>query len=676
MRKLSKLLSPSLALLLCCPPMSAQKSNHGTGPDVDLTTMNIEDLMNVKVTSVSAKEQKLSQTASAVFVITQEDIRRSGATKIPDLLRMVPGLEVAQINSNTWAISSRGMNNELSDELLVLLDGRNVFTPTFGGVFWDLLDLPLENIERIEVIRGPGGATWGTNAVNGIINIITKKADQTSGAMVVAGAGNIDQGFGTAQYGGRLGKSTDIRVYSKYFNQGHFPDSTGHDGGDDWHILRGGFRSDSTLSEKDALMIQGDLFTGREGDSVVFLPSVTSPGLLNSLTHSGQSGGFLQSVWKHTNSTRSDTTLGISYSAYKIDNFLNAVTEAGKIFSINFQHHVAWGERQDFVWGLGYEYSTSRSEGNLAVSLNPANLNSQLFSSFIQDEIALVPDRFYLTVGAKFEHNYYTGFAVMPSARVTFSPSAHHMLWAAVSRAVSTPSSLDISIRANLGSSPGPGGTPILSSVQGNPLYKNEDLIAYELGYRTTVSTRLSVDFAAYYNTYSNEQTTEPAAAFLEALPPPVHIVMPSTYENLMYGEAHGLEIAVNWKLADRWTISPGFEFERFHMHLRPSSQDTGAIAETEGSDPHLHAYVRSHVDVSKTLTWDTSAYFVDRTIFDALPSFTRLDTGLTWNCTEGFSISLFGQNLVRDRHLEFEQSSLESTLVKRSGYTKVTWRF
>ena len=222
----------------------------------DLTKVSIEDLMSVKVTSVSKKEEELSRTASAIFVITQEDIRRSGATNIPDLLRMVPGMNVAQINANTWAIAGRGLNGEFANELLVMVDGRAVYTPTTGGVFWDVLDIPLEDIERIEVIRGPGGSVWGANAVNGVINILTKKASETKGAMLVTGGGNLDQGFGTAQYGGSVGKNFDYRVYTKYLNQDHMPGLTGEDGGDGWHMLRGGFRADGALSAKDSLTIQ------------------------------------------------------------------------------------------------------------------------------------------------------------------------------------------------------------------------------------------------------------------------------------------------------------------------------------------------------------------------------------------------------------------------------------
>jgi len=421
-----------ICLCACSPAWPPQQPG-------DLTNQSIEDLMNVEVTSVSKKEQKLSRTASAVFVITQEDIRRSGATNIPDVLRMVPGVEVAQINANTWAISARGFNAEFSNELLVTVDGRNVYTPTFGGVFWDALDMPLENIERIEVIRGPGGSVWGANAVNGVINIITKKAGETAGAMVTAGGGNVDQGFGTVQYGGAA-EGTDYRVWSKFFNQDQFPGTNGQDGGDGWNVLRGGFRTDSTLTAKDGLTFEGGLYSGREGDPTEFLPSITSPGLLNIELGVNVSGGFLQSVWNHAYSARSDSRLMVSYDTYDREDELR---ETRKTLDLDFQHHFAWGERQDLVWGLDYRYSASHTDGDLFVSFDPADLNTQLFSGFVQDEIAVVPERLYFTVGTKLEHNYYTGFGVLPSVRATYAASERQMFWAAVSRALRTPAATD-----------------------------------------------------------------------------------------------------------------------------------------------------------------------------------------------------------------------------------------
>jgi iron complex outermembrane receptor protein len=302
--------------------------------------------MNLEVTSVSKTEEKLSRTAAAVFVIMPEDIRRSGATNIPDLLRMVPGMDVAQINANTWAISARGFNEEFSDKLLVMVDGRSVYTPTFAGVFWDSLDLPLGDIERIEVIRGPGGSIWGTNAVNGIINVITKSAENTQGGSAVAGGGNLDAGFGTVQYGGHAGNSTDYRVYAKYFNQSSLPDLMGTPGGDGWHVSRGGFRSDSKFSTKDSLTIEGDLYGGREGQEVLAFGSNNATRRIGSL-----GGGYLQTVWNHTYSAGSTSVLQISYDR----NIHNVpFRDSRGTLNANFQYHFAWGSSQAIAVGGDY----------------------------------------------------------------------------------------------------------------------------------------------------------------------------------------------------------------------------------------------------------------------------------------------------------------------------------
>jgi iron complex outermembrane recepter protein len=536
----------------------------------NLSSMSLEDLLNVEVTSVSKTQEKLSQTASAIYVITQEDIRDSGAANIPDVLRMVPGMDVAQINSNTWAISARSFNGRFSNELLVLVDGRTVYTPTFGGVFWDVLDLPLEDIERIEVIRGPGGSVWGANAVNGVVNVITKKAGESKGAMVVAGGSNLDQGFATLQYGAAAGKTTDYRVYSKYFNQDHLPDAAGANGEDGWRILRGGFRVDSSASAKDSLSFQGDVYSGQEGQTSFFLPSISAPGAVKTSSEVNLSGGFLQSVWNHVYSARSDTTLQVYYDRYTRNDVL---MERRGTFNIDFSHHLAWGDRQSLVWGLGYRYSASTSDGGLGFSLDPPNLDIQLFSSFAQDEIALVRDRLYLTVGTKLEHNYYTGFGLMPSLRAAWLLTARQTLWAAFSRSLRTPAATDESSRVAFAGFIAPGGTPAVAALVGNPAITNEKSHTYEIGYRATLSKRLLLDISAYYNDWGAQETTEPSTPFFETTPAPAHLVLPLTYQNLMYGESHGFEVFGRWRISDRFTLSPGYAFERVHMQLAPPAK-------------------------------------------------------------------------------------------------------
>ena len=540
----------------------------------DLGNKSIEDLMNIEVTSVSRKEQKLSHTASAIFVITGEDIRHSGATNIPDLLRMAPGIDVAQINADTWAISARGLTKEFGNELLVMVDGRNVYTPTTGGVFWDVLDLPLENIERIEVIRGPGGSVWGANAVNGVINIITKKAGETPGVMVVAGGGNLDQGFATTQYGGKLGAKTQYRVYAKYFNQNHMPDLNGQRKRRRRLAPAAGvaFARDSKNLAEDTLMVQGDIYTGKEGFPTTQFPSVTSPALINVVSRVDLSGGFLQSVWNHTYSPRSDMSLLFSYDTYERGDLLN---EGRRTFNLEFQNHIAWGRRQDIVWGAGYRFSDSRSDRPFSLSLNPANIKTHLFSAFVQDEISLVPDRVSLTLGTKLEHNYYTGFGLMPSARISYTTTAHQALWAAVSRALRTPAETDAALRINFAGFPGPGGVPVIVAAVGNPNVKDEGSLSYEAGYRTALLSNLSIDVAAYYNHYDHQNTDEPGEPFFENTPLPAHLVLPIVTQNLSYGETHGLEIAANWKINDRWTLAPGFHSsENSHPITSPASQD------------------------------------------------------------------------------------------------------
>jgi iron complex outermembrane receptor protein len=670
MRRNLKCAGCFLSLFLSCCPVLAQQAARAE----DLTAMKIEDLMNVKVSSVSRTEEKLSRTASAVFVIGPEDIRDSGALNIPDLLRMVPGVDVAQLSSNTWAVAIRGLNGRFSNKLLVLLDGRSVYTPTNGGTFWDVLDLPLEDIERIEVIRGPGGSVWGANAVDGVINIITSKAAETHGGLVTAGGGNLDQGFGTVQYGGSLAGKTDYRIYTKYQNDGHTPNGAVQPGGDAWHLLNGGFRSDSSLSANDELLVQANIYTGIENLPNTQLVSVFSPPQFTDIPVS-LSGGFIQSVWNHTFSARTGTTLEVSYDTYKRN---DALRDGRNTFHADFEHHILWGSRQSILWGLGLQYTYSHSDGNFQASLMPAFATDYLFSSFVQDEIALIRNRLYLTVGTKLERSYYTGWAPIPSARVAWQINERHMLWAAYSRAIRTPDETDVAISASVSEFTGQGGISTLIAITGNPNYGNEIMSTYELGYRTSISRKLSVDFAAYYNDYTHLQSTEPGAPFLTSTPAPLHLVLPLAYGNLLYGEAHGFEISTKWKPMNRWSISPGYAFEEIHMHTEPTSQDTTSAATAEGSSPRNSAQLRSHLDLPHGLTWNASVYFVSRLSAENIPAYARVDTQLAWNWSERGTFSVVGQNLQQDHHFEFQDllHSINATQAKRSAYAMIRWSF
>jgi len=655
-----------LAVLLAIPAWPQQKP-------ADLAEKSIEDLMSMDVTSVSKKEQKMSQVAAAMFVITQEDIRRSGATNIPDLLRMVPGLDVAQINGGSWAISARGLNAQFANKLLVLIDGRSVYSPLFSGVYWDVQIVPLEDIDRIEVIRGPGATVWGANAVNGVINIITKNAKETQGGLVTAGSGTHEPGFGVAQYGGRFREATSYRIYLTGSDYNSYPSLSGQNGHDGFDLLQAGFRIDSTLSKQDLLTVQGDIYEGNE-DQVLTSVLLTPPSNQALIVPTKVSGGNVLARWDHTYSPHSDMSLQVYFDRTERDAIISG--EKVNTFDVDFQHHIGWGSRQDFVWGVGYRFFYYSTTPSLDVSFNPASQGRQVFTSFVQDEVTLQPDRIHLTIGAKLEHNDFTGFEFQPSARIAWNVTNNHMLWAGYSRARRTPSPTDRDIRINFAAFPGKGGLPVLLTILGSPEVASEDLDAFEAGYRSQLCATISLDLAAFYNRYGDLETNEPASPFLELNPPPPHLDVPTVIANLMHGETHGLEMSVNWKVTHRWTLSPGYAFERIHLHTASTSQDTGSVSTGEGSSPHIQAQLRPNLALSRKFEWNTSVYFVGRLLSQQVPSYTRLDTGLTWWASEHLAVSLAGQNLVRDHHLEFISKSANSSLVKRSVYAKMTWIF
>jgi len=642
----------------------------------DLIDRSLEDLMNIEVTSVSKKEQKLSQAAAAIFVITQEDIRRSGATNIPDSLRMVPGVDVAQINANSWAVSARGFNHQFSDKLLVVIDGRTVYTPLFAGVYWDTQDVPLEDIERIEVIRGPGATVWGANAVNGVINIITRNSADTPGGLLVVGGGTQELALGMAQFGGKIGTDVSYRAFTKYSDHNHFPDLVGEDGEDGWHMLHGGFRADAALSQKDSLTLQGDLYGGREGAEFGHIVTIAPPVNENIDGQADLAGGDILTRWNHVFSSRSDTTLQFYFDRYERDG--PESREDRDTFDLDFQHHLALSARHDLIWGADYRHSADHTQGTIDQAWVPASRAVELFSVFVQDEIVLKPNHVFLSVGSKLENNYFSGFDVDPSARVAWTPTKKHTLWAAVSRAARSPSRRSVDSDINIAVFPGPGGVPAELTLFGNPDEKSEHVIAYEAGYRAQVTPRFSVDLAAFLNTYHDLATTEAGSPFLMVSPPPSRLIFPLVWGNKMHGTTDGIEVSANWKVSDRWTISPGYALLQMHLHTDPTSQDITSVADADGSSPRHQAQLRSHLLLPSHFVWDASAYFVERLPAQQVPSYTRFDTQLSRPLGERLELSLVGQNLLRDHHLESNDmlTSLNPTQVKRSAYAKIAWHF
>jgi iron complex outermembrane receptor protein len=681
-RKMRVLLAMSLPFLAVAAPaqipQTATKSSTQAAAPGDLSQVSLEDLMNIKVTSVSRTDQKMSQAAAAIFVITGEDIRRSGATNIPDLLRMVPGMDVSQINANTWAISARGFNDQFSNKLLVLIDGRAVYTPLLGGVNWDTQDVPLEDIERIEIIRGPGATIWGANAVNGVINVVTKKAADTKGALVSGGGGSEGKAFGTVQYGGKLWGDTNYRFFAKYLNESSLPDADGAIGEDNWNLLHGGFRADKNVGTKDSVTVQGDMYTGQEGATIIHLFSIDPPVVGDLNVNNQLSGGNILGRWNHAFSSRSDTTFQFYFDTYERTG--PESNESRKSIDFDFDHHFEWGSRQDIVWGIGYRQTSDRVIGTIDQAFNPSNTSLQLFNLFAQDTIAIRANRLFLTMGAKLENSYFTGYDLDPSVRIAWTPSNSMTLWAAISRAARSPDRRDVGLDASLAAFPDPGGSskPVEVVLFGNPKFLEEHMVAYEAGFRTQPNSRLSIDVSTFFNHYDHLQSLEPGPKVFEPTPAPARFLVPITFSNLMYGTTEGGEISANFKLTDRWALSPGYAFLEMHLHLQPSSQDTSSVAEDQGSSPQNQLQLRSHVDLSHGFLWDANAYFVSALPVQGVPSYTRIDTQLRWRFTERGELSLVGQNLLRNTHLESmdQLTIVNSSLMKRSAFAKFTYRF
>jgi iron complex outermembrane receptor protein len=639
----------------------------------DLYQISLESLMNMEVTSVSKREQKLSQAAAAIFVINQDDIRRSGALNIPDLLRMVPGLDVAQINSNTWAISSRGFNYQFSNKLLVLIDGRTVFTPSQDGVNWDTQDVPLEDIERIEVIRGPGATIWGSNAVNGVINVITKSAADTQGALVTAGSGTENRAFGTVQNGGMFGDMS-YRVFAKYLDVDDLPAVTGS-GSDAWHLLHGGFRLDGHLANADPVTLQGDIYSGSEGAVISHIASISPPDNDIASRTTSLSGGNVLGRWSHLHSSGTETTLQVYFDRYL--RLGGELDETCDTVDIDFHQNARLGSRHFLLWGAGYRHAADRTVGTIDQAFAPADMNLRLFSAFIQDEITLRPDRLTLTVGSKLEHNDFTGFEVEPSARLAFTPSTRDTLWAAISDSARTPSLRDDNADFNLAAFSLPDGSPAIATIEGNPRQKSEYLLSEELGYRIQANAWVSIDVSLFHNSYRNLRSFEQGAPLPQTIPQPFTEI-PIFQGNHVHGSTDGLELSTKIRVTDQWTLSPGYALLRMNLHNDPGSPDTSTVPDTEGSSPRHQAQLRSALNVSRTLSWNVAAYFVDRLPAQQVPSYTRLDTQLNWQPAPAIALSLVGQNLLRDRHVESMEilTSVNSSQVQRGAYAKVSWKF
>lgn len=631
--------------LLSFSNFSLAQSSDTLASFYDLKKLSLEELMNLEVTSVSKHPEKLNEVASAIQVITKDDIRRSGVKTLPEALRLASNLQVAQTNASQWGISARGFNldNLLANKLLVLIDGRVVYTPMYAGVFWDVQNLLLEDVERIEVISGPGGTLWGANAVNGVINIITKNAKDTKGLFVEVATGTLLPGLGSLRYGGKINDKLSYRVYATGFKLASTvtSDSSAKDA---WWMSQGGFRFDWEASEKDQVTLQSNAYDGRPN------PDGTEYVIAR--------GAHMLGKWNHTFSEKADFQLQLYYDHTWRD-FRNNFTEKLQTYDIEFQSRYKIGGRNVLTYGLGARLMDQEMENLELFGFFPAHKELHLYNIFVQDEITLIKERLRFTLGTKVEHNSYTGFEYQPSSRIIWTPGESHTVWAAVSRAVRTPSRTDREFMVSL--------TPTFPVIQGDSVI-SEELLAYELGWRWRPFKKLSLSFSTFYNTYDNLRSAEPG---------PILGTYPITFANGVHGETYGAEFAMMHQPAEWLNIRGGYTFLRKNLWVKPDSKDLND-GTAESNDPEHQFLLQSTLNFPAGIELGTVLRWVDNLskINAYVPAYFGLDVRLAWNVTKNFELSVVGQNLLDDRHVEFIRPNSTVRFIERSVYGKISCRF
>lgn len=666
------------------PSISTQQSGTLTEEEKQLFQMDLQQLMQteVVVTSVSKRPQKLHETASAIYVVTQEDIRRTGAVNIMEALRIVPGVQVSKINQNRYAISIRGFNRRLgSDKLLVLMDGRTLYSPSAAGVFWIGQDTMLEDIDRIEVIRGPGAALWGSNAVAGVINIITKSAHETDGLLVSGGAGTEEKGFGSMRYAGELEEGLNYRFYAKYRDRDEGLRPDGNNGIDDKQMYQGGFRSDWQVNPENHLTFQGDHYSldaGLDFNSRFVSLSQGNAPFQGTTTQRGYN--FL---------TRWDRSLE-NASAFKVQAYYdrllrkadgvpfdNLVEQADFEFQYDFLTEF-WNKKHNVSWGLNYRYT--RFDFDRTAILDLPERDTNLFGFFIHDEISLVPDTWNLIAGIKIEHNEFSGFEFQPSIRTVWTPNSRHTLWSAVSRAVRIPTVTEATATVNRALIP--GAPPLLLRERNQDNLDAEELIAYEVGYRFKPRKELNFDATAYYFDYDSliEFTTGPI--FFDASPPPPgRLVLPFKSDNSLKGEVFGFELATQWQPLSNWRIAGSYTFTKIDLKpklanvFNPGSFNSEGDLDAEGEPEHIFN-IRSYLNLPHNLEFDSFLYYISRNSSRKIPAYTRVDLRLGWKPVDSLDLSLVAQNLQDNAHSELTELLEASTETQRSFYFKVTYNF
>jgi iron complex outermembrane receptor protein len=633
-----------------------------------LKQLSIEQLTNIVVTSVTRGPQPLSRSAAAVAVVTSSQIASSGAMNIPEAMRYVPGIHVAQLTASEWAVSSRGFASANSPDLLVLSDGRSIYTPLYSGVFWEVQDYPMQDIDRIEVVRGPGAALWGSNAVNGVINIISKSARDTQGAWLEAGGGSEQRALAAAQYGGEAGNQVYYRLFAKY--QKHaaedFPAGASPD---DWDLGHVGFRADWKAGSADAVTVQGDAYNGSIGEVSPAVTIIGRPGPANPL-RVGVTGGNVLGHWRHTMSDDSDFELRVYYD-YTHRNDPTFLDDLATL-DLDFQEHLPLGSAQTLTWGLTARTMDDIDHGKGLFALNPPDSRDNLESGFVQDEISL-PHSVRLTLGTKVEHNDFSGFEVQPSVRAAWSLSDTQTLWGAVSRAVRVPTRLERDVDIDVTD---PAGNPVIVLL-GNRNFHAEQVLAFELGYRWRPLPDLSLDLAAYRNRYTGLASLELGTPFVDAATG--QAIVPLFNENLIDGHSTGLESLAMYSPVDWWRLSVDYSY--IDMQLTPLGQDINRNHFSEGSTPRNQVGVQSDFDLPHGVALYAGLREVSavRTLPEVVngtgdPGYQELDLNAIWRVTPHLTLSLRGRSLLHAEHVEFGGAG-ERSAIERSVFAQMRWQ-
>jgi iron complex outermembrane receptor protein len=628
--------NPLCLLFFAAPYLSASQTN--TSPR-SLKKLSIEELMNVEVNLVSRTPQKLSEAASAVQVITGEDIQRSGATNIPEALRLINNLPVAQLSANAWIISARGFNTTFANKLLVMIDGRTVYTPLFGGVIWEQQNVLLEDVERIEVVSGPGGSLWGANAVNGVINIVTKHTKETQGLYAMVSAGSFIKDMAAVRYGAKLGNKVYYKLYGQHFDRKNTTMPNGTKNTDAWGLTQAGFKADWSDSVRNTITVQGDWY-GITRKTVPGKSSADEENILARLTHTFKDSSGL--------------TFQLYYDRYYTEDARTNSYDKLNTFDVDFQHRFHIRSRNAILWGLGYRLV--KDDANYRViagaGILPRYKRLDLFNSFIQDEISLWKN-IKLTVGTKFLHNVYTGFELQPGARISWINKGS-TLWGAVSRAVRTPSRLDADFYLPM--TPTPPNQP---SVAGGPNFISEKLIAYEAGYRLQPNRVSSFSIALFYNVYNDVYS-------VEALPGTL------TYQiqNGAKGKSWGAEFSGNYQLTQKWRIRAGYTYIDKDLKSKTGHNfDPSYLA----NDVKHHAMLQSIIDLPMHFQFDVCLRYLGKLpktfATEKVDAYTSFDARLAYSF-KAIELAVTGQNLAEKNHTEYGTYN-----IPRSIYLKISTR-